>query len=106
MRVLIAEDEPLVALHLELLVTEFGHVTCAIAASADDAVAQAGAHSPDIVLMDIRLGIGGSGIDAAGPIHARMGLRRIFLSAKSRRDNARGRARLDPIAFVGKPILP
>ena len=39
MKVLIVEDEVLIALHLEMLVQELGHGVCAIALSADEAVA-------------------------------------------------------------------
>jgi two-component system, response regulator PdtaR len=106
MRVLIVEDEPLIAMHLETLVAGLGHQVCGVASSAEAAVAQAAAHRPDVVLMDIRLGAGGSGIEAAGRIHAHDGVRCIFLSANLD-DATRAAVRpFDPIAFVGKPILP
>ena len=81
MRVLIVEDEALIAMHLAMLVAELGHNACAIAASAAGAIAQASAHDPDVVLMDICLSHGSSGIDAARELHARQALRCIFLSA-------------------------
>jgi DNA-binding NarL/FixJ family response regulator len=62
MRVLIVEDDVIIAMHLAVLVAELGHGVCARAVSADGAVAQATAHSPDVVLMDIRLALGSSGI--------------------------------------------
>jgi CheY-like chemotaxis protein len=65
MRVLIVEDEALIALHLEMLVTDFGHKVCAVASSASEASARAASHYPDVVLMDIRLAKGSSGVDAA-----------------------------------------
>ena len=78
MKVLIVEDEVLIAMHLELLVTQFG--VCAIALCADEAVAHAGLHRPDVALMDIHLARGSSGIAAACKIHDLYGIRCIFLS--------------------------
>ena len=81
MRVLIVEDEAIIALHLAMLVAELGHVVCATAASAAGAIALATAHNPDVALMDIRLAQGSSGIDAARMLYAQQALRCIFLSA-------------------------
>ena len=69
-------------MHLAMLVAELGHEVCATAASAAGAIALAAAHNPDVVLMDIRLAQGSSGIDAARELHAQQALRCIFLSAK------------------------
>ena len=106
MRVLIAEDEVLIAMHLEQLVVGFGHEVCALAISESEAVAHAATHPPDVALMDIRLANGSSGISAAGELLRRHGVRCIFLSANL--DNATRDAALahDPIDFVAKPILP
>src|SRR3984957_3396005 len=63
-RVLIIEDEPIIAMDLENLVTELGHKVVAVAATKDEAVAKAHSERPGLVLADINLGEGGSGIDA------------------------------------------
>jgi CheY-like chemotaxis protein len=105
MKVLIVEDEVLIAMHLELLVSGFGHHVCAVTGSKSEAVAFAAAHLPDVALMDIRLADGGSGIDAAKEIYARHSIRCIFLSANldaAARNAVRG---YEPVEFVGKPIL-
>ena len=65
MNVLIVEDELLIAMDLEMAVIALGHRVCGIVASARDAIAQAGAHQPDVTLMDIRLSGDSSGVDAA-----------------------------------------
>ena len=65
MRVLIVEDDAVISMHLAMLVAELGHEVCATAASAAGAIALATAHNPDVILMDIRLAQGSSGIDAA-----------------------------------------
>jgi DNA-binding NarL/FixJ family response regulator len=106
MRVLIVEDEALIAMDLAMLVTELGHDVCAIAASAAGAIAQAEAHDPDVVLMDIRLAQGSSGIDAARELHARQALRCIFLSANLDEPTRTALLPCHPIDLIGKPVLP
>jgi two-component system, response regulator PdtaR len=51
MRVLIVEDEAIIALHLAIPVAELGHEVCAAAASAAGAIARATLHNPHVVLM-------------------------------------------------------
>lgn len=106
MKVLIVEDELLIAMDLEMAVTKLGHEVCGIAASASDAIAQATAHQPDVTLMDIRLANGSSGAEAAREIYARHGLRCIFLSANLDGATQAALGAVAPIAFLGKPFLP
>lgn len=106
MKILIVEDEALIAMHLELMVADFGHQVCAVAASAAEAIAHAALHLPDVALMDIRLAGGSSGIDAAREIYARHSIRCIFLSANLDEPTRNAVRAYDPVDFVGKPILP
>jgi two-component system, response regulator PdtaR len=106
MRVMIVEDEALIAMHLEMLVREFGHVISATAASAAEAIAHAASYSPDVVLMDIRLKGGSSGIDAARELYTRQALRCIFLSANLDETTKAVLSAYEPIEFLGKPVLP
>ena len=106
MKVLIVEDEALVAMDLATLVAELGHEVCATAASAAGAIAEAAAHEPDVVLMDIRLAQGSSGIDAARELYLRHALRCIFLSANLDEPTRAALLPYDPIDLIGKPFLP
>jgi DNA-binding NarL/FixJ family response regulator len=106
MRVLIVEDEAIIALHLAILVAELGHEVCATAASAAGAIALATLHNPHVVLMDVRLADGSSGIDAARELHEQQALRCIFLSANLDEPTRRALLPYEPIDFVGKPVLP
>jgi two-component system, response regulator PdtaR len=106
MRVLIVEDDAIIAMHLASLVVGLGHEVCATAMSASGAISLATAHNPDVVLMDIRLAQGSSGIDAAREIHARLGLRCIFLSGNLDEATRSTLLPFQPIDFVGKPVLP
>ena len=106
MRVLIVEDVALVAMDFAIVVTGLGHKVCGTAASASQAIEQAIRHAPDVVLMDLRLANGSSGIDAARELHARHGLRCIFLSANLDERTMAALQPLQPIDFVDKPLLP
>jgi CheY-like chemotaxis protein len=80
-RILIVEDEPLIAMHLEHLMEDMGHSVVAIAASRDEAVIAAQTHAPDLLLVDIQLLDGSSGIDAANSIVAQFDIPVIFITA-------------------------
>lgn len=80
-RVLIIEDEPLIAMHLESIVEDMGHRCVGIATTHREAVAQAAAASPDLVLADIQLADGSSGIDAVRELLETSSMPVIFITA-------------------------
>src|SRR4051794_27728816 len=81
-RVLIVKDEALVALALEAMVRDAGHLVVGIAAQAKDAIALALSRAPEIVLMDVRLGAAGeAGIAAATEIRRQTTAAVIFVTA-------------------------
>lgn len=67
LRVLIIEDEVLVALLLEEVLTEMGHEVCGSVRTAAAAIAAAGNCRPDLIIADVRLH-DGSGFDAVATI--------------------------------------
>jgi len=103
-RVLIIEDEPIIALDLENLVTELGHKVVAVAATKDDAVAKAKSERPGLVLADINLGEGGSGIDAVSEILASFDIPVIFITAYP--EKLLTGERPEPTYLIAKPFLP
>ena len=80
-RVLIIEDEPIIAMDIEAIVTELGHEVVGIAVTRDEAVEQARASEPGLVLADIQLADDSSGIDAVADILADLQLPVIFITA-------------------------
>jgi CheY-like chemotaxis protein len=80
-RVLVIEDEPIIALDLTRLVLELGHEVVGVAATRDEAVALGAASEPGLVLADIRLADGSSGIDAATQILRELDIPVIFITA-------------------------
>ena len=79
--VLIIEDEPIIAMDLETIVRDLGHSVSGVAVTRDEAVAQALAHRPGLVLADIQLADDSSGIDAVKDILAGFSLPVIFITA-------------------------
>ncbi|RUZ28496.1 response regulator, partial [Mesorhizobium sp. M7A.F.Ca.CA.001.15.1.1] len=65
LKVLIIEDEALLAMELESLVEDAGHSVVGWATSSTEAMAMADATEADIVFVDIHLSDGPSGIDVA-----------------------------------------
>jgi CheY-like chemotaxis protein len=72
---------------------------------ADEAIAQVAAHHPDVVLMDVQLANGTSGIEAAREIYQRHTVACIFVSANLN-ETKEAVLPYKPIDFVGKPVLP
>ncbi len=103
-KVLIIEDEPIIALDLENLVTELGHKVVATAATRDDAVAKAHSERPGLILADINLGEGGSGIDAVTEILNSFDIPVIFITAYP--EKLLTGERPEPTYLIAKPFLP
>ena len=80
-RVLIIEDEAIIALDLENLVNELGHRVVGIAATRDDAVRLARQRRPELILTDIKLADGSSGVDAALAIVEELDVPVVFITA-------------------------
>lgn len=103
-RVLIIEDEPLIALDIENLVTEIGHDVVGIAATHADATAQAAKTRPTLVLADIQLADGSSGIEAVNEILKTMSVPVIFITAYP--EKLLTGERVEPTFLVTKPFRP
>jgi DNA-directed RNA polymerase specialized sigma24 family protein len=79
--VLIIEDEPIIAMDIETIVRDLGHTVTGVAVTRDEAVAQALAHRPGLVLADIQLADDSSGIDAVKDILSEFQVPVIFITA-------------------------
>ncbi|HYJ30105.1 MAG TPA: response regulator [Allosphingosinicella sp.] len=79
--VLIIEDEPIIAMDIETIVRDLGHTVTGVAVTRDEALAQALARRPGLVLADIQLADDSSGIDAVKDILAEFQVPVIFITA-------------------------
>ena len=82
-RVLIIEDEPLIALDIEGLVTDIGHEVVGVAATHKEALALARDKRPELILADIQLADGSSGIEAVNEILMELNVPVIFITVKA-----------------------
>lgn len=103
LRLLIVEDEAIIALALQQALAMLGHRVCAIAATAPDAVAAAALHQPDLVLMDIKLQGDEDGICAALAIWGRFRIRSLFMSAFDTAATHMRALAAQPVGFLAKP---
>jgi CheY-like chemotaxis protein/DNA-directed RNA polymerase specialized sigma24 family protein len=78
--VLIIEDEPIIAADIAALVTELGHRVLHVAATRADATAAAKRDKPGLILADVQLADGSSGIDATIEILANADAPAIFIT--------------------------
>ncbi|MBN1997212.1 response regulator [candidate division KSB1 bacterium] len=79
-KLLIVEDEFIIAFALKVRLEEYGFTVLPIAATASDAVQLAIHHNPDIILMDVMLKGSLTGVDAARQIYELKNIPIIFLT--------------------------
>lgn len=79
--VMIIEDEPMIALDIESLVSDLGHAITGVARTHKEAVALAHEKRPGLVLADIQLADGSSGLDAVNEILQSFDVPVIFITA-------------------------
>lgn len=102
--VLIIEDEPLIAMDIQAMVEDLGHRVTGIARTHSEALKMAAEDRPGIVLADIQLADGSSGLDAVNEILQQMDLPVIFITAFPERLLTGERP--EPAFLVTKPFEP
>jgi CheY-like chemotaxis protein len=102
--ILIIEDEPVISTDLEALVTELGHQVCGISTTRAEARSASTRQAPGLVLADIQLADGSSGIDAAKDILENIDVPVIFITAFPERLLTGDRP--EPAFLITKPFDP
>lgn len=102
-RILIVEDEFLIALTAEAELVEAGFIVVGKAASYEKALELARSTRPDIALMDVRLGAGRDGIEAAIALRSELDLPAIIATGSMDDENRRRAAPAVPLAWLPKP---
>lgn len=100
--VLIIEDEPLISMQLEDLVRSLGHEVCGTAATRTEAQRVVAEQTPGLVLADIQLADGSSGLDAVDDILAIDSVPVIFITAYPERLLTGDRP--EPTYLITKPF--
>ena len=102
-RILVVEDDFLVAMQMESALTEAGFEVAGVAASGEDAIELAASEQPRLAVMDVRLAGERDGIDTALQLFAEHGIRCIFATAHHDEHSRRRAAPAGPLGWLHKP---
>lgn len=103
-RILIVEDEHIVAMGIKRMLKSLGYTVTGVASSGEDAISKAESTFPDIVLMDIMLKGDMDGVEATREIKARFDIPVVYLTAYSD-NNILERAKItEPFGYIIKPF--
>jgi PAS domain S-box-containing protein len=103
-RILVLEDDRVVARDIQQQLQRIGHEVLGMAVRGEDAVALALQTQPDLVLMDIRLEGEIDGVEAANQIRERCQSPVVFLTAYSDDETVRRASQAEPFGFLLKPF--
>ena len=103
-KILIVEDEAIIALHLKNLVLRLGDYECASVGIGEDAVEISETMNPDLVFMDINLKGSIDGIEAARQICREKYIPIVFVSAYSDDETIETAKQVNPAGYLTKPI--
>jgi DNA-binding NarL/FixJ family response regulator len=104
-RVLIVEDEPLIALDLEATLQTLGFDVCGRASNAREAVQLATSRQPDLVLMDLYLEEGCEGTKAAKWLNDACDIPVLFVTRYGDRDTLQRIRRVPQAQLYSKPVV-
>src|SRR5208283_6008974 len=103
-RILIVEDEAICAEDLREILEQSGYTVCSIFSTGEQAVAGFSVLQPDLVLMDIGLGEGIDGIQAAAQITSRLPIPVVFLTAYHDTETLARAKEINPYGYLVKPF--
>ncbi len=106
MKILLVEDEGLVALYLKRLLIEHGFKDVLIARNGEEAIIKVKQSLPDLLLMDIRLGKGINGIETVKQINSDKNIPVIYITASTDEHTHKEALNTNPLAILSKPIEP
>jgi len=103
LKVLIAENDLLMADMLEEVLVENGYAVCGIARTVEEGIALAEAYLPDLALLDLRLAAGGLGTEIAARLDRRAGLGILYATGNAGQISL---SKEDGEAVLAKPYRP
>jgi putative nucleotidyltransferase with HDIG domain len=103
-KILIVEDERIVAEDIKKTLQNLGYAVCSIVTSGAEAVKKAEQDSPDLILMDIVLQDEMSGIEAAEQIRTRFNIPVIYLTAYADVKTLERAKITEPFGYIIKPF--
>lgn len=103
-KILIVEDENIVALNIQKRLTELGYAVTATIPSGETAIQLAAQNPPDLVLMDIKLKGSIDGIEAAARIRSRFQIPVVYLTAYADNETLNRAKLTEPYGYISKPF--
>jgi CheY-like chemotaxis protein len=103
-RILIVEDEALIAMALQVQLEEAGHSVVGVVATGKAAVQAAGELRPDVILMDILLAGQMDGVEAAAQIRERQSVPVVFATGYMDQEVRQRALEQQPLGYVTKPL--
>lgn len=104
-RILIVEDEGIIARDIQATLEKLGYVVPDVAAAGEEALEKAAELKPDLVLMDIVLWGGMDGIEAAARIREHLRIPVIYLTAHSDHATLQRAKLTGPHGYLVKPLV-
>ncbi len=103
-KLLIVEDEGIVALNIQRRLEGLGYSIVASVSSGEEAIAAADQMNPDLVLMDIKLEGSVDGIEAAAQIRSRFQIPIVYLTAYTNEETLNRAKLTEPYGYILKPF--
>ena len=104
LRILVVEDEPLIAEHLACNLQDLGYTIAGTAHDYDEAVEHLDKKEVDFLVLDIKLEGERTGIDLAKLVNEKYNLPFIFLTSYSDKDTLQNAKEVEPLGYLVKPI--
>lgn len=103
-KVMVVEDEAVVAMAIREIIGLWGFEACGAASSKEEALRVAEKDRPDLVLMDVSLAGREDGIEAARQIKALFSIPVVFMTGHMDMETKKRAESLGPIGFLAKPV--
>ena len=103
-RILIVEDEHIVAMGIKRMLKSLGYTVTGVASSGEDAISKAESTFPDVVLMDIMLKGDMDGVEAAREIKEKFDIPVVYLTAYSDNKILERAKTTEPLGYIIKPF--
>jgi DNA-binding NarL/FixJ family response regulator len=104
LRILIVEDEPIIAENISIYLNNNDFIVSAIAYDDDEAMHQLKWNTPDAVLLDINLDCSRDGIDIAEVINKNYNLPFLFLTSYADKETLQRAKNVQPSGYIVKPF--
>lgn len=103
-KIIVVDDDHTTAKIVKMQLTKLGYDVVAVANSGEDAINLTEVHKPDLLLMDIKLGRGLDGIDAASILMEKFQTPVIYLTAHADEKILTRALATNPLGYVNKPL--